>query len=918
MSEAIHKLQPDRTMQLRGFDGRGAAAAFHSATPDGFVVSGVFRDPADFCVLMLWDADNFFEHPRLKHLPDFELAGVKLEFDVEMTGLQGIDSTNYPSVAWNALQIVYEDGTTGSVLLRPMAAAVSGDYAPAFAEFELLNVPAVGKLVQLAWRGEYFNYTIGALDNRETAAAGLRDDINAGSTTLRARVGSAPNMIRLEMLDPETGDNGNRFGAYGLPQSYWYPLSQRFSGGASPTKWHLVVDFSTLPRTRIRKMWLTFAPAWQPGVFEAAGFEATFTNWTVTGDNRALKVAGAGSVRIEENDAWCKYSGASWGVESGFYSQGFSKRATTLGDSVEVTYHCQATHDLYLGTSLYSDRGSFGVSLDGGAESALDCHPPAWDPRESAVNTRRLVRVGVAAGKHVVRITHRGGGPAYFDFLEAAVLSDVPDALPARADLSPAIDYDTDHGYKLPPARLMWNFDKLGYAGPMNEYVGVFWWNQRKQVGEVKQDTTVDFVGTPTFSATTTLWLGDFAIYRYNLTDDTGTTIAAAFALIINELSAALWAVASGATLTIHGRSAHADYHAQVTGNPVEGDFRLVVNNRGLDAITGRWDIDEAQTPALNRGMRDWHADLFQECADRGREIVAAYSMELVNPPGAMAARFPDGAAVETATGFGVLKSTHCSFVSRTLAYQKRAFKETADLMAAAGLTPRLQFGEFSWWYFRNGGALDDPNVGMAYWDDETRELAGIALGRPLWQFKAPDDDPAQHQADANVLAGILVAYCQAIRAHVHLAHPNAEFELLLPLDVNHPFPVGRFGVGGRLNYAVNVPVEFLSPAIAPFDRIKIEALDFGAWSHNLDLSKWAMRWPYSQGTWSKSKCSYNMAVYLVLVVGGGSSRPVWEQELSAAIGEGLAGIVLWAFDHIGIYGWDTWKTIAAPAVQEN
>ena len=70
MPERINKLQPNRTLHLRGFDSLGAAAALHSATANSFEVSGVFRDPADFAVLLLHDMDNFYEHPRLKHLPD--------------------------------------------------------------------------------------------------------------------------------------------------------------------------------------------------------------------------------------------------------------------------------------------------------------------------------------------------------------------------------------------------------------------------------------------------------------------------------------------------------------------------------------------------------------------------------------------------------------------------------------------------------------------------------------------------------------------------------------------------------------------------------------------------------------------------------------------------------------------------------
>jgi hypothetical protein len=80
--------------------------------------------------------------------------------------------------------------------------------------------------------------------------------------------------------------------------------------------------------------------------------------------------------------------------------------------------------------------------------------------------------------------------------------------------------------------------------------------------------------------------------------------------------------------------------------------------------------------------------------------------MELVNPPddpGAgevWAARFLNGVTVETATSFGSLTTTHCSFTSDVLAYQKRVFKTLAGLQSAAGLVPWLQFGEFLWWFF--------------------------------------------------------------------------------------------------------------------------------------------------------------------------------------------------------------------------
>ena len=46
--ETIKKFQPHRTIQLRGFEGHGAAAAPHGGSNSGFTITG------DFCVLMLW------------------------------------------------------------------------------------------------------------------------------------------------------------------------------------------------------------------------------------------------------------------------------------------------------------------------------------------------------------------------------------------------------------------------------------------------------------------------------------------------------------------------------------------------------------------------------------------------------------------------------------------------------------------------------------------------------------------------------------------------------------------------------------------------------------------------------------------------------------------------------------------------
>ena len=80
-------------------------------------------------------------------------------------------------------------------------------------------------------------------------------------------------------------------------------------------------------------------------------------------------------------------------------------------------------------------------------------------------------------------------------------------------------------------------------------------------------------------------------------------------------------------------------------------------------------------------------------------------SQELVLPPddpptAVWVQRYPDGAPVETATGFGNKHSSHCAFAPPFRDYIKQAYAELATLMETAGLEPRLQFGEVLWWFF--------------------------------------------------------------------------------------------------------------------------------------------------------------------------------------------------------------------------
>jgi hypothetical protein len=991
--ERIQKLQPNRTLALRGFDHLGASAALHSATPTSFKVSGIFRDPSDFAVLILHDADNFYEHPRLKYLPDFDFSNLVLQFDVKYEGLMPLSSPKFPTIDWPYLDVIRKDGSSAKIRLSDYGSAIdSGDVSAegsftivdnGFKEFDRLTlwylniaydyiVPKVDCALEIIGRdpgfihtitvaGTNYSYTQAAGDTNTSIAAALAaallpcPDVTASTGDGSAELGPANQLnirskrsdgspitvsygttnhtiqgvsaatvaaalaaqinstnwssagalipIRAEVTDATiriianvAGIDGNMISMYSVSKNNRLRTASdtaQFAGGKSDGTWRITLDFSALGISQVRLMWMTFAPPLANGsAFVDTEWLATFSNWTLTGPEttRALSVAGPRSVRIEETDSWCSYSGE-WTVESGFFSSGFAKRSSAAGNSVTVRYTCPAAHDLYIGTSLYTDRGTVNIQLDSDTATPLDCRLA----NEPAVNTRRRVRAAVPAGDHVVTIRLQGDGFFYFDFLEAAVTSDVPDALPNRPNLSPALDYSTDHTYKLPPARILWNFDKLGFTGPMNEYIGVFWWNQRKREGATIPSAQVAFSGSFVAGDQIFIDISGQICGKTVFPNEPNSTLVRHFAQFINANYVGVWASASGDTLTITCRSPEPAYSFTIAATKTSAAGNVNVTGALSGGVPGKWYVDPTQSPALNRGARDWHSDMFRECQTRNREIVVATSMELVNPPAGFGAVYYDGAVVETDVGFASMKSTHCAFVPPVLDYQKSVYTTIAGLMAGAGVNPNIQFGEFLWWFFTNKKP-NNPGGGMAFYHPTIVAAAQTTLGRPLARFNLPTDDPQINGgADALFLRNTLRDHVNALVTHVRAAFPSTRFEVLFPYDVNHPTPAGIHQLGGRLNRFVNLPVEWESKAASNFDCLKTEALDFGAWSRDLDLAKTAIRLPLELG-WPRDSVRH-----LVPVFRGGYP---WEKEVELAEAAGVHAVNLWAFDHVCIYGY--------------
>jgi hypothetical protein len=574
---------------------------------------------------------------------------------------------------------------------------------------------------------------------------------------------------------PRGGRDGNMIQLYTLNKTQTLAMDQsqiQLTGGTSAVTWNCTIDFTALGIDQLRQCWLTFAPSLTAGTYGATEWQATFSNWQLTGDSSvtALQVAGPGSVRIEEYDGACTWQG-NWNTESGSYSRYFANGTSDPAASVRVTYTCQFTHNLYLGTSLYTDRATVGVQLDGDTQTALNCYLNA----SSAVVTRRLLRTSVAPGRHTLQIQMQTAGAFYFDFLEAAVLSGVPDDMTPRTSISPALDFDTDQTYKLSPSRIMWIMDKLGYAGPLNEYLGVFWWNERTLSGGSVSTAQVTFSGTFAGGDVVTLTVNGTALNKSVFPEDTPVTIALHFAAYINGAFVGAWASKSGGTLTIVAGSPATQYNLAISVTASSAAGQAAVTQQPQAGVFGTWVVNDSANPPINRATRDWHADFYAQCASRAREAVTACSMELVNPPAGYTALFPDAARtpVSTATGFGNLNSNQCAVgASKMLAYQKSVYRAIAQMQTAAGLTPSVQYGEFLWWYFAG------PNGGMAYYDDETMADAQTALGRPLYIFNTPNDDPAVNGgADALFLRNRLRDYVSALVTDLRSAYPTVKCE---------------------------------------------------------------------------------------------------------------------------------------------
>ncbi len=896
MAETLLKLRADRDLQCYFF--RPSAVAALSATgPNGFMVSGSWRQQFDWVVIE-WNRDNVFEHPLLRNLPDGDLSGLMLSYREARTNCIPMDSALFPTVDWPYLRIWAPDVNgveqVYRVRLRDHATPATGGFVNAQATFTLQGTLTAGDYVELSWLDEHYYHQVVAGDTVAAVLADLELNINTFSTTVSASVPAGNGQIVL--TNKTAGVEGNRLGILalvnGAQTEQWAPASQTMSGGASPSEWDVALNFGTLtdpnlgaiPTQNVRKMRWTYAAALQPGVYQRGEFFVTISNWTVTGTNRAYKVAGQQSRRLEDDDKKVVYSGT-WVEERGNYSGGTIRRTSQLGAQCRIDYQAQTAHRLYLGARRAEGAGAIAVTVDAQPDKVFDLYAAQED---------FLVRLDLgllASGSHTVTARLTGPNPNlqnrsfYFDFIELAVAADSVSAQTASPSETLATDWDTDHSLALAPERVAWNLNMLGFKGRANHFAGALLFYELVNPGNVYAQGTVTFGGQAVFGQVVQMTISGTIYSRVTLITDTLESVAKAFEFIINNGSTGVWAEASGVVLTVHARTmGTAGNSVTLSAAPSTGAMTAVASGPTFTGgVDGAWLTDLGATPLVNRAARDWHRSYFAALKGYGVGVAAAFSTELGNGDSSVSAgiaqRYPDGQPVTVAT-----PALQTNFSPTSLTYWKQVYRDMAQVMSEAQVTPYLQFGEVQWWYFP--GQTADPATwthgGMTFYDDYTRSTFAAQYGRPMHVFVTNSESPVPYPEESAFLPALIGSFTMEIASFVKAAYPAAKFEVLYPPDVND-FALTR---------VVNLPGAPWSPA--NLDVFKTENFSYTG-ARNLNKAKESILLPMSKG-FSRGRMAHLVGVH-------NSSEP-WDWERRLAEGEQCESIVLFAFDQFSMIGY--------------
>jgi len=677
-----------------------------------------------------------------------------------------------------------------------------------------------------------------------------------GTPTVEERISCLANF---GLLKPDPND----------PATWCYRvLVRRGEDSSTPQAWP--------PGTRIQRI------STITGTRSDIEWQVRISNLTVTGD-RTLKVGGD-APRIEESDGRCRYEGywedyaygAGWPTQ--WWSLGHAKRCAPNDAqdqrAVTIRYSYPREHDLYLGTWLGRDAGRIKVRIDGGAPVVHDLYLNDYN----GLAAMKRLTTAVPGGTHTIEIRAlfdkhplSTGYYFYFDYLWPLEPQDPPDPPKVYPDVSLAFDFDTDHGYKKPPAWHLWHLKQLGFLGHADVYMGVFWNNKRRRVEATYPNCTVS-IGA--WQEDQPLWinLSGTTLYFSPGVGLATEDIAAHLRAMINVTFPGVWCTSDGGS--IHIRSRAPSYTFTISASP---QLSISQGTPPLDqpGAEGDWEMIDTISPVMTHGARNWIRDLAREFKQAGIDASFAFSMECYLPPMAMAARYWDGEPV-----FLPIPSHQMHFGPRVRNYLKQMYKECADEIAAAGLPIVLQFGETQWWYFPNAS-------GMPFYDDDTKAAFQARYGRPLHRFLANTDSPNDDIESADFLRDRIWEYCAEVISYVRRFHPSAVFECLWPLDANQgkPAPDPAFRA---LNFHVNLPNEWKTSAYG-VKYFRAEGFDYDVWQKNARLMRQTLEFPLKLGR-PASECMYLAGLY-------GPPDPPMREAYGMWRNRGLYSFCFWAFD---------------------
>lgn len=896
MAQMYGKLRPDRDLQCY-FERPSASAALSESDAEGFTVSGTWRQQFDWAVVE-WNRDNVIEHPAFRNLPDGDLSGLQLSYEETRSNCIPLDSDLYPTVDWPYLRVWAEDEGVERfyrVSLKNHAIPVEGAYVPASATLELLGTVTAGDYVGISCLSEHHTYQVLGGDTLESVVQAIADSVNTFSTFLVAN--RQGRVLRLQYVGEgqsletsKVGVNGNRIGVYGYSSGdkteTWFPQSAKFSGGTSPSKWRVSMDFSslldiegrTVPTQNVRKLRWTYSANLQTGMYTRTEFSVTVANWQVSGTDRGYVVAGQGSQRIEENDSRLVYGG-NWTDSLGNFSGGRIRFSTTPGSKVQCTYKCGEAHRLYLGTRYAFNAAAVSVRADSEIPRTVNLLLPGEDV------LCRLPVAEVGPGTHTVTIEHAGpaGSFLYFDFFEAAIVSSSVPVFPSNHALTLATDWDTDHSLAISPERTAWLIRDLGFTARQNHYVGALWHYELICSGNEYAFATLDFEGVPAFSASTQIRIGrvgetsEIAVTHLNRAGDTAETIAKAFEFEFNRGYTGIRAEAVGKRLTIFARAMGTEGNmVTLAASPSEGEFHVIVSGSRLaGGVNGKWVTDLGASPRINRACRDWSRSFYKALKAYGIDVTAAFSMELQHGDDSVEAgiaqRYPNGEAAWLNT-----PALQTNFSPASIAFWREVYADMATVMREAGVRPYLQFGEVQWWYFPKAGS------GMPFYDEYTKQRFEMEYGRPMGIITSDHADPGQFPDEVRLLPALIGEFTTAVMEYVRATHEDCRFEVLYPTDVNDT----------PLNRLINYPANAWTPQT--LDCLKTESFTF-TFLRNLDLSTMTIEYPATRG-FPISKRSF--------LVGINDPTTAWARELEIAQGKGSPSNVLFALDQFCLVGY--------------